>query len=207
MRTVREAINRSQEEIANVGPEALAMLKKRGLGKNLDDELWNRLEDFIIQDLFTEAADQEGKLIGARLLNAMQGPRSKYGAVVLKEALGLKVYNRLRVLGGVLFRQQQGTARGGIGTMFVQLAQPGAARGLAQGKIGNFLAIIGLPGAFSRFITSDFGFRLFTQALKVPGGSPEAIALLSTMTSVDEQLERAIIDFYSGDMEDQIQDQ
>jgi hypothetical protein len=169
--------------------------------KVIDDELWERLKDFLIQDVFTGSKDKQGALVGSKLLNQL-GDGGKYGPAILKEALGPKVYNRLSELGGVLYRQQTGTARGGIGTMFVLLAQPGAARGLLQGKIGNFLAIVGVPGIFSRFIASDQGFRMLTRSFKVLPGSPEAVALLANMNSVNQNLEQAIIDYYSGDLEE-----
>jgi len=168
--------------------------------KVVDDELWKRLEDYLIQDLFRLSKDPEGVLVGAKLLTQLAG--GKYGPAILKEGLGLQVYNRLAELGGVLFRQQQGTARGGIGTMFVLLAQPGAARGLVEGKIGNFLAIIGAPGVFSRFITSDYGFKFLTRSLKVPLGTPEAAAMLANMNSVSQSLEQFVVDFFSGKLED-----
>ena len=142
-------------------------------------------QGFFMQHLFERAVDTEGNIMGKKLLNLIQGKTTSFGLPMMKEIFSKQQLNALTTFGEAL-KLTQGRQAAGLGSMFVQLSQAGAAVSIITGKGLRDKAsavILIVPALMSRAMLNPKVAKLLKQGLALPRGSERAGGIMARLTA------------------------
>lgn len=195
---VRAMIKRADD--TRMGPETIGkMFFKPGNVTGIDQlrtilpaSDFERVKGMFIQTLFEKASDQEGKILGNRVLSLMEGKPNSYGLPMLQKMFSDTEIESIRTFATAAKLSQEKQA-GGLGSMFIQLSQAGALVKVAQvlgsgaafgtGRFEEGTAILITPAILSRLILNPKIAKLLMDGIKLPTRSPEAAGIMTRLTA------------------------
>jgi len=175
----------------NMGPETIgkAFFKPgnitgvKQLKAILSPEEYQKAQGFFIQNLFDKSTDTSGNLIGQKLMNNFRGKPTSFGDPFLNEIFQPQQIKALDNFAEAL-KLSQAKQGGGTGSMFIQLAQPGAVIGLATGTLepASTAILIG-PAIMSRAMLNPKISKLLTEGLHASAGSEKLAGIMARLTA------------------------
>lgn len=155
----------------------------------LREKDWPVMQRFFVENLISQAKNAIGELQGRDLIQSI----TNAGDDVVKEVLSPAQIKDLKTLANALemTQSQQGE---GLGKVWIQLTQAGAAAGLmSQGFDRTAGAILFGPALLAQVMLDPRGVKLLQEGIKLPANSPAVggfvarLARLSTEIATDKE--------------------